>query len=126
MTTEVEPRIKALVNVEALELDPTFEGGSTHVARATLTNPTSKEFTYTTELYLGVLKTATSGIGTVTIPAGASVPVDYTLVMPLAEGIYEVYLDVWYGTELLAHYKATENVTIEVSPAIDVGPIIWV
>lgn len=119
--------MKALVKVEKLEmLDPTFEGGSSRVARATLTNPTAKEFTYTTELYLDVTKVATSGKSApFSIPAGGSKVVDYSLTMPLAEGVYEVYLDVWVGTELVAHYKAVENITIEISPAIDVGPITW-
>ena len=117
--------VKPQVIVDKLELDPTFEAGSVHTARATLTNPTAKEFTYTTELYLGVTKAATSGVGSVTISAGASLPVDYTVTMPLEEGEYEVYLDVWYGAELLAHYQATVNVTIVISPAIIVGPITW-
>lgn len=114
------------VKVEKLEIDPTFEAGSVHVARATLTNPTAKEFTYTTELYLDVLKVATSGVGSITIPANSSLVVDYTLTMPLVEGEYEVYLDVWSDTQLLEHYKATENVVIVISPAIIVGPITWV
>lgn len=120
--------MEPLVKVEKLEmLDPTFEGGSSHVARATLTNPTAKEFIYTTELYLDVTKVATSGVSApFSIPAGGSLVVDYSVTMPLVEGDYEVYLDVWVGTELIAHYKATENITIEVSPAIEVGPITWV
>ncbi|GAI88524.1 unnamed protein product, partial [marine sediment metagenome] len=44
------------VRVDKLELDPTFEAGATHTARATLTNPTTKDFTYTAELYLDVTK----------------------------------------------------------------------
>lgn len=118
--------IKPLVKVEKLEgLDPTFEGGSIHTAQATLTNPTAKEFTYSTELYLDVTKAATSGIGSASIPAGESRVVDYTVTMPIAEGEYEVFLDVFVGEELLAHYKAGENITIEVAPAIEVGPITW-
>lgn len=119
--------IKAQVKVESLDmLDPTFEIGTVHIARAVLTNPTAKEFTYTTELYLGVTKAATSGVGSITIPAGGSVPVDYTITTPLVEGEYEVFLDIWVAAELLAHYKATENVIIEVTPLIEVGPITWV
>jgi len=122
-----EAMVRAQVKVEELEMeDPMFEGGASKTARATLTNPTAKEFTYTTELYLGVTKVVTSGIGSVTIPANSSLAVDYTVIMPLAEAVYEVYLDVWYDTELLKHYKAIENVTIEISPAVTVGPIIWV
>lgn len=121
--TMVRPQIK----VEKLEgLDPAFEGGTVHTATARLTNPTAKEFTYTTELYLGVTKVATSGVSApFSIPAGGSLDVTYTVTMPLAEAEYEVYLDVWVTAELIAHYKATENVTIEISPAIQVGPITW-
>ncbi len=121
-------KIRPLVKVELLESnDPTFGAGSVHSATARLTNPTGKEFTYTTELYLGVTKVATSGVGApFAIPAGGSVDVNYTVTMPLAEAEYEVYLDVLVGTELLAHYKATENIIIAISPAIEVGPIIWV
>jgi hypothetical protein len=46
--------------------------------------------------------------------------------MPLAEGTYEVYLDVWVDTTLIAHYKATEDVTLVITPKIVIGPIIWV
>jgi len=122
----METAIKPTVKVDTLELDPTFEAGSTHTARATLTNPTTKEFTYTVELYLDVTKVVTSGTGEVTIPAGASQYVDFTVTMPLAEGTYQPYIDVWVGTELIAHYAATEVVSIAVAPSIIIGPITWV
>lgn len=126
--------VKPQVKVEKLELDPTFEAGSSHTAVATLHNPTAKAFTYTTELYLGVTKEATSGVSApFTIPAGGSTEVSYTAVMPASEGEYEVWLDVFCAdaitpenpTGLVAHYQATENVVIEISPAIVIGPIIW-
>jgi len=111
---------------ESLEmLDPTFEAGASKTARATLTNPTTKEFTYTVELYLGATKAATSGIGSVTIPAGQSTDVTFTMVMPTIEGDYQPYLDVWIGTDLIAHYAATAPVTIVVTPTIIGGPITW-
>lgn len=115
------------IKVEMLPAeDPELEGGSVQVATARLTNPTTKEFTYTTEMYFDVTKVATSGVSSpITIPAGGSVDVNYTVTMPTTEGEYEVYVDVWVGTELLAHKKATESVTIAVSPAIDIGPITW-
>ena len=117
----ITPKVK----VDRLELDPSFEAGSTHTAKATLTNPTTKDFTYTVELYLDVTKAATSGAGTVAIAAGHSLDVNFTLTMPLVEKSYQPYLDVWVGAELIAHYVATELVTIVVTPAIIVGPIIW-
>lgn len=115
----------AAVAVEGLDLDPTFEAGSTHTARATLTNPTTSEFTYLVELYLGILKSATSGIGQITIPAGESREMLFTITMPLTEGDYQPYLDVHVGADLIAHYQATEVVTIEVTPLIEIGPITW-
>ncbi len=119
--------MKPLVIVESLEMgDPTFEGGVSKTATARLTNPTAKQFIYKVELYLGVMKVATSGVGTVTIPAGGSLDVNFTLIMPVVEASYPVFLDVSYDTTLLKHYQATENVDITISPAIIVGPITWV
>jgi len=119
--------IKPQIKIEMLEMaDPAFEAGLTRTARARLTNPTAREFSYTVELYLGVTKAATSGAGTVTIPAGGYQDVNFTLVMPLLEGDYPVFLDVWHEGELLKHYQATENVLVVISPEIEVGPITWV
>ena len=119
--------IKPQVKIEMLEMeDPTLEAGVTKIARARLTNPTAEQFIYTVELYLGVAKAATSGVGTVTIPANSYLDVNFTVVMPLVEGSYPVYLDVWHEGTLLKHYQAIENVIIEVTPAIEVGPITWV
>ena len=119
--------IKPPIKIEMLAMeDPTFEAGVVKTAQARLTNPTAKQFTYTVELYLGVTKAATSGTGTVTIPAGGYQDVNFTITMPLVEGDYPVYLDVWHMGEILKHYQATENVIIQVSPDIVVGPITWV
>ena len=118
--------IKPQVKIEMLEMeDPTFEAGVAKTAQARLTNPTAKQFTYTVELYLGVAKVATSGVGTVIIPANSYLDVNFTVVMPMVEGSYPVYLDVWHEGTLLKHYQATENVVIAISPAIEVGPITW-
>lgn len=105
--------------------DPTFAGGSTHQATASMTNPTSVSFSYTAELYLGAAKAASSGVGEFTLDPEETKNIVFTLAMPVEAGVYEVFLDIWSGGELLAHYKATENVTIEVSADIEIGPIIW-
>ena len=121
-----QKKVKPMVEVEMLEMDdPEFQGGSTHTARALLTNPTTVNFDFVLELYLGVTKVATSGLGTVVIAAGASEYVDFTIVMPSVEGTHHVYLDVTVDGELIKHYLATEDITIIVSPDIDIGPIIW-
>ena len=106
--------------------DPTFESGSIHSAVAQMTNPTTAPFSYTAELYLGAGKVVTTGVISFTLAAGASVNVNFPLAMPVAQGVYEVYLDVWVGSDLLAHFRGTVDVTVETSPAINVGPITWV
>ena len=119
--------IKPQVEIEVLEMeDPTFETGAVKTAQARLTNPTAKQFSYTVELYLGVTRAATSGTAQVTIPANSYLDVNFSLVMPAVEGEHPVYLDVWHEGEILKHYQATENVIVQISPAIEVGPITWV
>ena len=115
------------LRIKQLQMDdPTFGAGESKTARARLTNPTAKSFTYTVELYLGVARAATSGVATVTIPAGGYVDATFPVVMPLVEGTYEVYLDVWVDAVLIAHYVATEPVIIEVAPDIDIEFIGWI
>lgn len=105
--------MEALVKVEKLEMkDPILEIGSLRTAKSLITNPTGKEFTYFLDLYLDVIKVA-SASGHVTIPAFGSLNVDFTLRMPLTEATYHVYLDAYVGTELLKHYQATEDVTLQ-------------
>ncbi|MFC1910553.1 hypothetical protein ACFLXC_04635 [Chloroflexota bacterium] len=119
----MEPQLK----VEMLEMEyPTFDAGATKTATARLTNLTAKQFTYSVELYLGVSRAATSGVNMVTVPAGSYADAYFSVVMPLVEGSYPVFLDVWYEGVLLRHFQATENVVIQISPVIEVGPIIWV
>ena len=119
-------KIEVQLKVEKLEsVDPTFEAGSLHTARATVTNPTSHDWTYDLELYLGVTKVATSGVGSIAIGTGASQVIDFILTMPEAEGNWDVYLDAIVDGELIAHYKATEPVVVEITPAVVVGPITW-
>jgi hypothetical protein len=64
-------------------------------------------------------------VGSIVIAAGASQVVDFTLTMPEAEGSWDVYLDATVDGELVAHYKATEPVVTEITPAVLVGPISW-
>lgn len=120
---KMEPEVK----VEPLGMeDPTFDCGSIKTAKARLSNPTTKQFTYVVELYLGPTKIATSGVGSVTIPANGYFDALFTITMPITEGVYDVYLDVSVAGALLAHYKATEAVSTVVAPAISIGVITWV
>jgi len=88
---------------------PEFKPGEKTTARATLINPTAKQWTYEVELYLGVTKEATSGVGSITIAAGASQVVDLPVTMPSVEETYPVYLDVFVAGELLEHHRAAVN-----------------
>ena len=121
MTTSIQPQVEALV---ALSLeDPEFEGGSTHIATVQLTNPTTKEFTYVVTLYLGVTAVVSSQ-GVVTIPAGGVAYPQFSILMPTAEAVYPVFLDVDVDGVNIKHYQAAD-ITISVSPAIDIGDITW-
>lgn len=118
--------IKPQVKIDTVEMaDPTFTAGAVKTARARLTNPTTKAFTYSVEFYLGITKAATSGASAVTINAGQYQDVNFSLALPAVEGIYPVYLEVRVAGELLTLFQATENVTIEIPPQVVVGPITW-
>ena len=101
-----------------------FEAGSVHTAQALITNLAAKEFTYQTYLYFGAGLSPTP-ISSVTLAAGGSTTVAYSAVMPSSEGLYDVYIDVLYNGEVIAHKKSTEPVTIVISPAVDIGDIVW-
>ena len=116
--------MKPEIRVELQSLDPTFGPGSSHVAHASMHNPTPAAFTYDAELYLGA-KEATSGVVSFTLTPGQTKTIDFGIVMPSVERTYKVYLDVYVAGDLIAAYVATEDVTIEAAPAIDVGPIEW-
>ena len=124
--------IKPQVQIKSVEMDdPTFEGGAVKTATANLHNPTAKQFTYEVELYMatdaqGVNKVATSGVGTVTIAAGGTVATNFGITMPLVEKEYSVFVNVKVASVPLVLYKAVENVVIQISPRIEVGPITWV
>jgi len=109
--------------------DPTFDYGTSHIAHAPVSNPTPATFTYNAELYLATsptaAKVATSGIVTFTLAGGASDIVDFPLTMPDVGGTFHVYLDVLVAGELIAAYIGTEDVIVEVAPAIDIEPITW-
>ncbi|MBA7475071.1 hypothetical protein ES707_10436 [subsurface metagenome] len=121
----MEPQIK-VKGVQWLESeDPTFEAGETRTAIAQMTNPTAKAFSYTAELYLDVTKVASSGSIVFSLAAGETRAVSFPVTMPGVEGIFPVFLDVFVGTELVAAFRATEDVTLVISPAIVIGPITW-
>ena len=121
MTTGIQPQVE--VEVGPLQDDPEFEGGSVHVATVQMTNPTTKEFTYTVTLYLG-LNAVASSQGQVTIPAGSVASPQFSITMPTVEGVYPVFLDVDVGGVNIKHYQAAD-ITIAITPIIDIGDITW-
>ncbi len=106
--------------------DPTFGPGGVRTARAQMTNPTAKTFSYTAELYLGLPKVASSGSIAFTLVAGETRAVSFPVTMPDIEGDFPVYLDVLVAGELVGAYQATENVIVVIIPAIIIGPITWI
>ena len=121
----MEPKVK-FSGIRWLESeDPTFEPGETRTAIAPMTNPTGKAWDYTAELYLGLPKVASSGVISFSLAAGETKSVSFPVTMPAAEGTYPVYLDVYVGVDLVGAYQATEDVIIQISPAVVIGPITW-
>lgn len=117
--------MKPEIEVRKLEMeDPTFQCGSSHTAKAQVSNPTDTSFTYDMELYLDVTKVASSS-KSVTIPAGGKQWVDFPVVMPPDEGTWAVYLDVSVEGTLIAHYQATEDVITAILPDVDIIQITW-
>jgi hypothetical protein len=105
--------------------DPVFGYGTTHVAHVPMTNPTPQAWTYDAELYLGKGKAASSGIVSFTLSAGQTKTIDFSITMPETKGTWSPLIDVLVAGEVIAAYKATEDITVEIAPAIIVGPITW-
>lgn len=121
----MEQKIK-LEGVQWLESeDPTFEAGEARTAIAQMTNPTAKAFDYTAELYLDVTKVASSGSIAFSLAAGETRAISFPVTMPIAEGTFPVFLDVFVEVEQVGAFRATEDVTLVISPAIVIGPITW-
>ena len=89
-----------------------FSPGSTHTATATMLNPTAMSLDYDAELYLDVMKAASSGVISFSLAPGETRDIRFTVVMPSVVGAYPVYLDVFSSGQLIAAYQATEDVLI--------------
>ncbi|GAH60875.1 unnamed protein product [marine sediment metagenome] len=121
----MKPQIK-VKGIQWLESeDPTFEAGEVRTARAQMTNPTARTFSYTAELYLGLPKVASSGSIPFSLAAGETRAVSFPVTMPDIEGDFPVYLDVFVAGELVGAFQATENVVVVILPSIIIGPITW-
>ena len=88
-----------------------FYAGSVHTARAVMHNPTSEAFDYIGVLYMGTNQVVFDEVP-FQLNAGESKEISFSVTMPASVGEYPVYLSVFSGAVLLAHYQATENVVI--------------
>jgi len=120
------------VIIKEVEMDdPTFFDETVHVAHVTFTNPKGVAFDYEAELYLGKTygdKKATSGVIPFSIPAGGTKVVDFSVTMPrltVPTDTYHVYCTVASGGTTIVVYVSTEDVVLNVGPAINITRITW-
>ena len=121
----MQPQVE-IQGVQWLESeDPTFEAGEVRTAIAQMTNPTARVFSYTAELYLDITKVASSGSIAFSLAAGETKSISFPVAMPSIEGTFPVYLDVFVAGDLVGAYRATEDVSLVILPAIVIGPLQW-
>lgn len=110
--------------------DPTFESESPQVAIATFVNPKAVSYNFTGELYLGKVvgtKTVTSGVVSFTLAAGATKPVNFSVTMmrlTIPSETFPVFLEVKLAGVVICTFIGAE-VTVIVTPAINVTSIVW-
>lgn len=111
--------------------DPTFFDETAHAAHITFQNPKGVAFDYQAELYIGKTlddRRATSGIQAFSIPAAGSLSVDFAITMPklvVPTDTYHVYCVVATGGIPIVTYVSTEDVIVNVGPAVDITNITW-
>jgi len=120
------------VILKSMEMaDPIFFDETVHAAHITFQNPKGVAFDYQAELYIGKTldsRKATSGVLAFSIPAAGSMVVDFAITMPklvVATDTYHVYCVVATGGIPIVTYVSTEDVVVNVNPAIDITIITW-
>jgi hypothetical protein len=95
---------------------PSFIAGSTHNAKVTLTNPKTVGFDYTAIISLD---SAASVQANFHLNAGESKDILFAVTMPYISQVYAVTLSVFSGGNLIASYRATEDVTVTAVTCIE-------
>ena len=90
---------------------PQFQLGEAKTARITMRNPTGSALNYRTALYMGVDQVVMAEAN-FTLAAGESRDISLPATMPVQIGQYPVYISVFSANTLIAHYRATEDVTV--------------
>ena len=110
-----------------LAIGAVFEPGSVHTATLTVRNPSSVDFDYTGELFLGITPDvkAASQTEAFSLLAGEQKAVSFIITAPIAEAVYHVYVDIYHNSDLIAAYQAYEDVQVYAEAMIDIIDIIW-
>ncbi len=101
--------------------NPAFTPGSVQTAVAKLLNPTSSILPYSARLCLNKPAIVCTGTIFFNINARATRNVNFQILMPTAEGVYPVYLNIFSNSELLEAYRAAEDVTIGAEHTLEIS-----
>jgi len=104
-----------------------FEPGSSHTATLKLMSAAEAAMTYDVRLWLGSPSIEVAAIDekSVSFEPGETKDVVLTIVAPVAQDIYSVYVDFFYGGVVFLSYVGTEPVQVYAAPAIQIIDIIW-
>lgn len=90
---------------------PEFRPGESKTARVTMRNPKDKAFDYDGFIYMGT-ELAVVSEKSFRLEANKEKQVDFSVVMPAAQGIYPVHIGVFSGGQNIKLYRAMEDVVI--------------
>ena len=105
----------------------TFEPGSSHTATLTVKSNSTVVMDFDVVLWLGRAPTEQAAVAqaSVTVSPDETKAVALTLVAPVIQDLFSVYVDIYHEGSLVVSYVATEPVTVYATPSIQIIDITW-